>query len=324
LSGGSLLVGAVSRTDLLGHEHAVGFAHQLYHTLHNRILPLGDDVVVYPTHGAGSFCTAAAGEGSSTTIGRERLSNALLRLPDADAFADRLLGSMPSYPTYFLSLRSLNQRGARVLQRVPRLQPLSPHEVQSRQARGDAVVDMRSVHDYARGHIPGVVHVELRPAFASWVGWVVQFGTPLILVSDNVEVHEYAVRQLIRIGYDQLPGYLDGGMPAWARAGLPVACVPVLTMREVRERQAHEWRGGHIPRAQLIEAGSLPSAEVHASGNEMIATHCAHGQRAATGLSVLEQRGFPNLSLVTEGVDEWRAAGGRLDTGLPGPKLASA
>jgi hydroxyacylglutathione hydrolase len=89
-------------------------------------------------------------------------------------------------------------------------------------------------------------------------------------------------------------------------------------------RQAHEWRAGHIPRAQLIEAGSLRSAEVPMSRNAMIATHCAHGQRAATGLSVLEQRGFQNLSLVSEGVDEWRAAGGRLDTSLPDPKLATA
>src|ERR671930_406252 len=92
-SGGSLLVGAVSRTDLLGHEHATGLAHQLYHSLHERILPLGDDVVAYPTHGGGSFCTAEAGSGS-TTIGSERLGNALLALTDPKAFADRLLVSM--------------------------------------------------------------------------------------------------------------------------------------------------------------------------------------------------------------------------------------
>src|SRR5216684_661502 len=100
-SGGSLLVGAVSRTDLLGHEHATGLAHELYRTLHERILRLDDDVVVHPTHGAGSFCTAAAGAESTTTIGRERRSNPLLALPDAQAFTERLLASMPSYPTYF-------------------------------------------------------------------------------------------------------------------------------------------------------------------------------------------------------------------------------
>src|SRR5205807_2234841 len=80
-------------------------------------------------------------------------------------------------------------------------------------------------------------HVELRPAFASWVGWVVPFATPVVLVSDTTEVHGYAVRQLIRIGYDDLPGYLEGGMDAWERAGLPVGRSTVLTMREVRQRR---------------------------------------------------------------------------------------
>ena len=227
-SGGSLLVGAVSRTDLLGHEHATGLANQLYHTLHDKILPLADDVIVHPTHGAGSFCTAAAAAESTTTIGRERRSNPFLALSDPQLFADRLLASMPSYPTYFRSMRALNRRGPRVLGDLPRLAPLSPEDVQGRHQSGEAVVDTRSVHDYARGHIPGVYHVELRPAFASWVGWVVPFGTPAILISDTAEVHDYAVRQLIRIGYDDLPGYLDGGMAAWERAAYRLSEAPFL------------------------------------------------------------------------------------------------
>jgi hydroxyacylglutathione hydrolase len=333
-SGGSLLVGAVSRTDLLGHEHATGLAHQLHRTLHERILRVGDDVVVYPTHGAGSFCTAAAGEGSSTTIGRERIANPLLKLDDAATFADRLLASMPSYPTYFDRMRSVNQRGPRVLSSVPPLAALTPDEVDERKRRGEVVVDMRSVHDYARGHIPGVFHVELRPAFASWVGWLVPFGTPVVLVSDTTEVHEYAVRQLIRIGYDDLPGYLDGGMTAWERAGLPTERAPVLTMREVRQRldrgeplivvdvrQAHEWRGGHNPHAELLEAGAIRTAELSLPHDRLIATHCGHGQRAASGLSVLEQRGYRNLGLITEGVDDWRKAGGRVAQGSPQPAV---
>src|SRR6266851_1815234 len=269
-SGGSLLVGAVSRTDLLGHAHATGLAHQLYRSLHEKILPLGDDVIVHPTHGAGSFCTAAAAAESTTTIGRERRGNPFLALPDPQAFTDRILASMPSYPTYFHGMRALNRRGPRVLGDLPRLQPLTAGEVQARRRSGEAVVDMRSVHDYARGHISGVYHVELRPAFGSWVGWVVPFGAPVILVSESTEVHEYAVRQLIRIGYDDLPGYLEGGMDAWKRAGFPVERVPVLTMREVRQRlidepgeplvvvdvrQAHEWAAGRLPQAELVEVG---------------------------------------------------------------------
>jgi len=331
-SGGSLLVGAVSRTDLLGHAHATGLAHQLYHSLHEKILPLGDEVIVHPTHGAGSFCTAAAGAESTSTIGRERRSNPFLALPGAEAFTARLLASMPSYPTYFDSMRALNRRGPQVLGELPRLAPLTPHDVQGRHRQGEVVVDTRSIYDYARGHIPGVYHVELRPAFASWVGWVVPFGTPVILVSETTEVHEYAVRQLIRIGYDELLGYLDGGMDAWKQAGLPIESVPVLTMREVRQRlvnapgehlvvvdvrQAHEWATGHVPQAELVEAGALPRADLHLPHDRLLAIHCGHGQRAATGLSVLEHRGYTKLALIAEGIDDWRAAGGDVELGTP-------
>jgi hydroxyacylglutathione hydrolase len=336
-SGGSLLVGAVSRTDLLGHEHATGLAHQLYRSLHDKILPLADNVIVHPTHGAGSFCTAAAAAESMTTIGRERRSNPFVTLADPDAFADRVLASMPSFPTYFLSMRAVNRRGPRVFGELPRLEPLTPRDVQARHRSGEAVVDVRSVHDYARGHIPGVYHVELRPAFASWVGWVVPFGTPVILVSDTTEVHEYAVRQLIRIGYDDLPGYLDGGMAAWERAGLPVERNTVLTMREVRQqlergeplivvdvRQAHEWATGRIPQAKLMEAGALPEADLHLPHDRLIATHCGHGQRAATGLSVLEHRGYRTLAVITEGIDDWRKAGGQVQQGAPSEREAES
>jgi rhodanese-related sulfurtransferase len=230
-SGGSLLVGTVSRTDLLGHGHATGLAHQLYRSLHERILPLGDDVVVYPTHGASSFCAAAASAESETTIGRERRTNMMLLQPGPDAFTERLQSSLPSYPTYFHQMRALNRHGPRVIGGVPRLAPLTAFEVQARQRLGNAVVDMRSIHEYADAHIPNVFHVELRPAFGSWVGWAVPFGTPVILVAETKLVHEYAVRQLVRIGYDELPGYLEGGMNAWLKAGLPVERTAKLTMR---------------------------------------------------------------------------------------------
>ena len=319
-----------------GHEHATGLARQLYYTLHEKILRLRDDVVVYPTHGAGSFCTAAASAESTTTIGRERRTNLLLAAAGPEEFADRLLSNMPKYPSYFHNMRALNRQGPRVLGRVPRLSRLSPRDVYQRQLKGDAVVDLRSIHDYARGHIAGVYHIELRPAFASWVGWVVPFGTPIIIISDTNLVHEYAVRQLIRIGYDDLRGYLDGGMEAWLSAGLPVEETTKLTMGELRERvqrgeplvvldvrQAHEWRTGRLPQAILREAGDLARCDLELPHDRLIAAHCGHGERAATALSVLERRGFlsPNLALITGGVDTWQQAGGEVERGEVTPPV---
>lgn len=321
-SGGSLLVGTVARTDLLGHEHAAGLARSLYESLHAKILPLPDTVVVYPTHGAGSFCTAAPGAARRTTLGQERRTNRLLGLGSPERFVAAALANLPSYPAYFQHMRALNQRGPRVLGRLPELAPLSPAEVQARLAQGEAVVDLRPVARYVAGHIPGAYHVELRPAFASWVGWVVPFGTPVVLVSGTPDQHEEAIRQLIRIGYDDLAGYLARGMAAWAEAGLPVVQLPVLTVAQVREqlargeplivldvRQEAEWAAGHIPRAEHIEAGALTTASLALPHDLPIVTHCGHEQRSATALSVLERHGYANLALMAGGWTAWQAAG---------------
>jgi hydroxyacylglutathione hydrolase len=322
-SGGSLLVGAVSRTDLLGHEHTMGLGRERFASLHSKLLRLADTTEVYPTHGAGSFCTAAPGGERHTTIGRERRLNAFLQLATPEAFVAELQRVMPSYPAYFRHLRALNRRGAPLLGELPDPVGLSPTEVRARMDRGEAVVDARPVSDYVRGHIPRAYHVELRPVFAAWVGWVVPFGTPIILVADAPEASDKAVHQLRRIGYDNLPGYLEDGMAAWEAAGLPIVSTPVLTMREVREhlecqeplvvldvRQDAEWAGGRLPRARHIEAGALAEADLALPHDTPIATHCEHGQRSATALSVLERRGFGDLRLITDGLQDWQRSGG--------------
>jgi hydroxyacylglutathione hydrolase len=321
-SGGSLLVGAVSRTDLLGHEHTAGLGRQLFHSLHEKILPLPNDVAVYPTHGAGSFCTATPGTARQTTIGEERRTNPFLSLATPDDLIAELARVMPSFPTYFHRMREINRRGPKLLGGVPDLEPLSPRDVAARMARGEAVVDMRPVARYVEGHIPGSYHVELRPAFAAWVGWVVPFAMPVILISDTIDVHDEAVRQLVRIGYDDLPGHLAGGMHAWEQAGLPITKLAVLTVAQVRERlergeplvvldvrQDAEWAAGHVGAAQHIEAGALAGHDPGLPRMAPLAVHCGHEQRSATALSVLERHGYTNLHLIEGGWSAWQAAG---------------
>jgi hydroxyacylglutathione hydrolase len=328
-SGGSLLVGTIARTDLLGHEHAAGLGRQLFHSLHDKILPLSDDVAVYPTHGAGSFCTATPGAARQTTIGQERQTNPFLQFQRPEALSAELARVMPSFPSYFHHMRALNRRGPRLLGGIPELEPLAPADVAARMARGEAVVDLRPVARYLEGHIPGVYHVELRPAFAAWVGWVVPFATPVVLVSEGTDGHDEAVHQLIRIGYDDLPGFLAGGMGAWERAGLPIARLPVLTVGQVRERLARgqrlavldvrqdaEWAVGHVAGARHVEAGALAARDPELPRTVPIAAHCGHEQRAATALSVLERHGYTNLHLIEGGWSAWQAAGYPVEAGI--------
>ena len=165
-TGGSLLVGAAARTDLSGPEHTEPLARAQYASL-IRLLTLPDATPVYPTHGAGSFCSAPPGAERTTTIGRERAANPLLAVGDEDAFVKALLAGLGTFPGYFLRLSEENRRGPAVLASTPALLPLTPHQVRTLQDEGGQVIDVRPVADYAAGHIPGSLAIPLRGAFAT-------------------------------------------------------------------------------------------------------------------------------------------------------------
>jgi glyoxylase-like metal-dependent hydrolase (beta-lactamase superfamily II) len=170
-SGGALLVGTVARTDLAGPELTEPLARAAYRSLHQRLLSLPDELAVYPTHGAGSFCSAPAGDQRTTTIGAERRHNRLLAAPDEDAFVAELLAGFGSYPPYFLRLRERNRIGPELLTADWRALPLLPTDRVRAYLAGDgALVDARPIGAFAAGHIPGALSIELRPQFASWLG----------------------------------------------------------------------------------------------------------------------------------------------------------
>src|SRR6185436_16598467 len=153
-SGGSLMVGAVGRTDLLGPEPREDLARQLYRALRDEILTLPDELAVYPTHGAGSFCSAPGAPERTTTIGRERATNPMLAIPDEDTFAERLLAGFGSFPTYFSRLPELNRRGPRLYRTLPALDLLDVAQVRELIAAGAVLVDVRTIEDFAASHIP--------------------------------------------------------------------------------------------------------------------------------------------------------------------------
>jgi hydroxyacylglutathione hydrolase len=279
-------------------------------------------VTVYPTHGAGSFCAAPVSADRATTIGRERRTNRLALARDEAAFVTAALSGLPSYPVYYKEMRGVNQRGPRVLGGVPALAPLSAAEVHAAQARGAAVLDVRRRREFTTGYIPGAYCIQLSAPLITWAGWLVPFGAELVLVEDDPARREEAVRQLIRIGYDNLLGYLEGGLAAWVRAGYPVAQMRSLSVHALRERlqagepltvldvrQDDEWEGGRIPGAVHIENGRLPWMPLSLPDDRPIAVQCASGNRSTAGLSVLARRGYRDLYTVEGGIDAWEEAG---------------
>ncbi len=319
-TGGALIVGGAARTDLLGPELTERLSRQLYHTLHDQLLRLPDGVAVYPTHGAGSFCSAPVSSERSTTIGRERRWNALLQAASEDEFIAQAVRNLPDYPTYFRYMRAINQRGPAVLRGLPTVQALSPDMVQQQMAQGVAVIDTRPAHEYMADHVLGSYGIPLGAPLITWAGWVVPFGTPVILIADDPIECEAAVRQLIRIGYDDLRGYLTGGVAAWAAAGLPTRQVPIVPAEELRlqlergiapamldVRHDDEWRAGHLPRAIHLDAGQLPLSQPAVSKEERIVVHCGHADRSTVGLSLLERWGYRDLMLLDGGYSDWQA-----------------
>lgn len=328
-SGGSLIVGGTGRPDLLGHEHAIPLARELYRVIHGVISQLPDEVLVYPTHGAGSFCNTSSSGARFTTIGQERYANPFFQLTDESAFVKRATTGLSSFPTYYGISREINQKGARILGGAPILAPLHPEKARQERDAGAVLVDIRPSHDYIHAHIPNAYGIPLVTSVSTWVGWVVPYGAPIILVADTPEERAEAALQLIRIGYDDLRGYLAGGINAWQAAGFPVARWRSVSARDLRAwlgtsqaplvldvRYNSEWLDFHIPGARHIEAGSLPEVAQAALPNDRpLVVHCAHGNRSTIALSILEQKGFKNLYALEDGIFGWLQAGGKVARG---------
>jgi hydroxyacylglutathione hydrolase len=318
-SGGALIVGGAARTDLLGVELAQPLARQLYHTIHDKLLELPDAVDVFPTHGSGSYCVAPVSSERVTTIGQERRSNSLAQARSEEEFMQRALAGLPSYPTYYKYLREVNQKGAKILGGIPVLKPLSAGEVQAMTEQGVVVLDVRHGKKFASGHIPSSYGIRVDAPLTTWAGWLIPFGSRIVLVSESTDQTVAATRQLIRIGYDDLAGYLEGGIESWAKAGYPVETIPSLSVKELRERlgevmlidvrQRSEWNEGHIPNAIHFEAGRVAWEELPFPHDKPLAIQCASGNRSMSVSSVLRKRGYDNVIQVEGGINKWKMHG---------------
>jgi glyoxylase-like metal-dependent hydrolase (beta-lactamase superfamily II)/rhodanese-related sulfurtransferase len=315
-SGGSLMVGAVGRTDLLGPDLAEPLAHEMFRGL-RRLDALPDQLVLCPTHGAGSFCSAPGSADRTSTLGAERRTNTLFRLTDEDEFVASLLAGFGTFPTYFARLPELNRRGPTPYESRPTLAEVTPEDVDSMVLAGAVVVDGRTIERFAEGHVPGSVSNELRPVFATWTGWLVEPGRPIVFVLDDDQPRDEVVRRCLDIGHEHLAGVLAGGINAWHASGRATRRIDLVGPAELRAdlvdvRQANEFASGHIPGASNIELGSITSSDV---GPGPLTLMCGHGERAMTAASLLAARGC-DVDVLDGGPDAWSAATGRpLQTG---------
>jgi hydroxyacylglutathione hydrolase len=327
-TGGSLLYGSTGRPDLLGPGHAGELARAQYASAHRLAAELPADADVYPTHGFGSFCSATQAEGIASTIGREQQVNPVLTL-DEQRYVTELLAGLDAFPAYYAHMGPANHAGPG----GPDLSPprrAAAAELRQRIEAGEWVVDLRARRAFAAGHVPGTVSFDLDGSFATYLGWLIPWGTPLTLLGETPEQVAEAQRELTRIGIDRPVAAATGHPADWAD-GRPLHSFPVADFAELDAVRRHrpvvildvrlgqEWQASHIGGAVHIPLHELPARLDEVPAGE-VWVHCEGGYRASVAASLLDAAG---RTVVAVDDSYARAAQAGLLPGARGPELAA-
>ena len=322
LTGDTLFIGDVGRPDLLGATmSSQELAGMLFDSLHDKLLKLPDAVKVYPAHGAGSMCGRNISNEKSSTIGDQRKFNYALQPMAKEDFVHMMTVDLPEAPSYFSKDAEINRQGPPPLADLPTPVALNPEEFDRLAKSGSVVLDTRSSDQYGTSHIPGSLNLGLEGQFAAWSGTLIPLGQSIILVAENEE-HAHAARiRLSRVGHENVAGYLDGGILAWEKAGLPLASVEQISVDELNQRiqegQAEvvldvrrpgEWKAGHIGTATHLPLNHLSESAEQLNPRKSIYVICAGGYRSSAAASMLEQKGFQRITNVIGGMTAWQNA----------------
>ena len=314
-SGGSLLYGATGRPDLLGPEHTHELVRHQHASAHRLAELLPDDAGVFPTHGFGSFCSATQSEASESTIGQEKRSNPVLT-QDEETYVRDLLDGLGAYPAYYAHMAPANADGPA----EPDLSPPSvadAAELRRRIEAGEWVVDLRTRTAFAAGHAPGTLNFGLDGGFATYLGWLITWGTPVTLLGETAEDVAEAQRELVRIGIDRPAAHATGGPEDWSDREL--ASFPTATFADLADVRHHREvvvldvrRTDEHDAARIDGAVNIPIHELPRRLDEVPAgevwVHCAGGYRASVAASFLSAAGR-HLVAVDDSFDNAESVG---------------
>ena len=319
-SGGSLLINAAGRADLLGPDQAEKLVAEQYHTLHDFYLGLDDHVLIHPTHAHGSPCGAQIGDRLSSAIGYERRFNPFLQTRSLEEFRDFALGNLPPKPSYYPRLKEANSAGPEVLMNLPRVPAMPARRFKEALEEGNSVVvDTRMMLAFGGGHVPGAINIGARPELSIWAGWMLDAEVPILLVLEDDEDLEKVVRLFLRTGFTRFSGYLVGCMKAWENAALPLQEIRQVTVHELKQhpgdyqivdvRTPDEWKNGRVPGAKHMFLPELCKRLGKLSKSAPVAVYCDSGYRASLGASLLQQEGFTDVRNVPGSWQAWTKSG---------------
>jgi len=318
-TGDALFAGDVGRTDLAGESKRREMSEMLYASLHEKILPLPDGVIVCPAHGAGSVCGGNISDREYTTIGFEKAANPILSM-SKEEFVEYKMNEKIYEPPYFEMMRRLNREGPPLIYNLPHLQAYSAREIRSLMDRGAQVVDIRSPTSFAGGHIPGTINI-WRDGLPLYMGYYLDYENPIVLVDDfNLDL-DRVVRYCVRLGYDNIAGYLADGFAAWFKQGeeiertgtwspsdlaehLDDPSVYILDVRKIGQREEK----GYIQGSHHIYVGHLEEHLSEIPEDKRIVVHCDVGYKGSIAASILQKHGFSNVINLLGGTIGWEAA----------------
>ena len=331
LTGDTLFLGDVGRPDLSRSFTPEQLAGMLYESLHNKLLNLPDDVLVYPAHGAGSLCGRNMRAERSSTIGTERLTNYALQIQNREEFVKQLTSNLPARPDYFLQDAEINREGAPALSDLPDLKAISPLELKTMLEGDDDVMalDIRPGEKFAAGHVPGSINIALSGQFATWAGTILGLSSRPVLIADSPEQVAEARLRLARVGIEAERGYLEGGVAGWKQAGFELAQLPEIEVQELQRqlsddkirvldvRRESEWMAGHVDGAGWWPLDRFRISPPEVDLNLPLAVHCQSGYRSMIACSLLQRAGFKNVINVSGGLAAWQQAQLPVATGAP-------
>jgi hydroxyacylglutathione hydrolase len=318
--GDTLFSGEIARTDFFGQERKREMAEKMYHSIVTKILSLGEGVIICPAHGAGSVCGGEIADHPFTTPAYEKLTNRWL-LAGKDAFIRARENESPYVPPYFKKMEQYNKEGAPLLHGNMDLKPLSISDVNILQAAGSQILDIRSPTSFGAGHIPGSISI-WRDGVSAFVGWVFDYERPIIMVDDFNLSLDTVHHQLIRLGYDNVAGYLAGGFSQWTKAAQEIVTLPTCSVQQLEKhlrtespflldvRDIRNWNSvGHIPHAHHRYVGELPSHLDEIPRDQPLMIYCDAGYKGSLAASILAQNNYRDLTNVLGGMTAWKRAG---------------
>lgn len=320
-TGDTLFVGDVGRPDLAqkGEDITMNdLAGMMYDSIHTKLFPLADDVIVYPAHGPGSACGKNLGPNTQSTIGEEKKYNYALLAATKEEFIKEVTDGIAAPPQYFPINAKINKEGYESLDKVLEkgLIPLPVDEFKKAVNRNDVIVlDTRHASVFTNGFIPGSIFVGLEGRFAEWAGSLLPFDVPLLLVTEQGKEKETIIR-LARVGFNKVTGYLDGGFEAWKNAGEAIDMIIDVEPDELMMDMPHddklvvldvrrntEFADGHLKNAMNIPLNEMsdPGTIAELEEDQNIYVHCAGGYRSVIASSLLKKQGYHNLRNILGG-----------------------